>query len=319
MANDIGSRQSQARAESARVRAHVDELSLYRASLITLSILVFFLISLGGLVRNMGAGLSCPDWPLCFGRFLPQFDSQIFVEYFHRVTAGLVSILNVAIVYLTFRNPQFKERLKTLAIVSLVILFSQVILGGLTVIHLLRGEIVTLHLATGTFYFITLLWMTKRALDLDKPWVTKQENLKLKSVWRWNVAALLTLVCQMIVGGVTSSHHAGLACPDFPTCLGEWWPGFDGLVAIHLTHRMGALLTACVFLTFLAKGSLTKGIENPRFKWILFFLCCQILLGIGNVIFRIPVSVGVLHLAIAQTLVALTFMSAYEIYHQKLR
>jgi len=87
--------------------------------------------------------------------------------------------------------------------------------------------------------------------------------------------ALVLLICQISLGGWTSSNYAALACPDLPTCQGRWWPpmdfgrGFDvgqeigpnylggqmdgeARVAIHMAHRIGAILVTAVigFLIF---------------------------------------------------------------------
>jgi cytochrome c oxidase assembly protein subunit 15 len=86
---------------------------------------------------------------------------------------------------------------------------------------------------------------------------------------RWSIAALIVLCCQILLGGWVSTNYAAIACPDFPTCQASFWPNMDfkdafvlwrGLgidyeggvldhparVAIHFTHRIGAVVTALV-------------------------------------------------------------------------
>ena len=55
---------------------------------------IFVQIMLGAVTRLMGAGLSCPDWPLCYGSFFPkgQMNLQVFLEWFHRLDAFFVAI-----------------------------------------------------------------------------------------------------------------------------------------------------------------------------------------------------------------------------------
>ena len=58
----------------------------------------YFLVALGGTVRATDSGLSCPDWPLCYGKAFASVDYHTFLEQFHRYVAAIVSILIVALV-----------------------------------------------------------------------------------------------------------------------------------------------------------------------------------------------------------------------------
>ncbi|MBO0794365.1 MAG: COX15/CtaA family protein, partial [Ktedonobacteraceae bacterium] len=53
----------------------------------------YILVSLGVTVRANNAGLSCPDWPLCYGRLFYSGDYGALLEQVHRFVAGLVGIL----------------------------------------------------------------------------------------------------------------------------------------------------------------------------------------------------------------------------------
>src|SRR5215472_13536594 len=57
----------------------------------------YFLIALGGTVRVSDSGLSCPDWPLCFGRPYAPPEIHALLEEAHRYTASIVSVLVVAL------------------------------------------------------------------------------------------------------------------------------------------------------------------------------------------------------------------------------
>ena len=68
------------------------ELSRLFYSALALSVFCFVVIVFGSWVRATDSGLACPDWPLCFGKVLPAFDLQIFLEWFHRIIAGLLTL-----------------------------------------------------------------------------------------------------------------------------------------------------------------------------------------------------------------------------------
>jgi cytochrome c oxidase assembly protein subunit 15 len=140
--------------------------------------------------------------------------------------------------------------------------------------------------------------------------------------------ALVVLVCQIALGGWTSSNYAALACPDLPTCLGQWWPeqadfaeGFvmwRGLgvdyefgvleaparVAIHFTHRLGAIAATLVLLLVTIGFWRSTGEQSMRNAclavWVTLF--AQVTLGICTVWFGLPLAVATAHNGVAALL-----------------
>jgi len=123
---------------------------------------------------------------------------------------------------------------------------------------------------------------------------------------------LAAVYFQIILGGVVSSHYAGLACPDFPTCLGKWWPLMTGNIPYQIFHRLGAALVFVITLIFALKV-LKSGLSPVKACLVILALVTQIGLGICNVIFRLPVPLSVAHLAVAECLFALILITTYEI------
>jgi heme a synthase len=115
------------------------------------AIFAYATIVLGGTVRGMGAGLACPDWPLCNGSLVPNVaNAGVLVEYVHRLVAlltGLFVLFTLLAALVWFRS---EMRLVTLSVMSFAVLATQVAAGALTITTENDPAIVTLHLALGT-------------------------------------------------------------------------------------------------------------------------------------------------------------------------
>ena len=122
------------------------------------------------------------------------------------------------------------------ALVALV--FAQVLLGALTVWKLLHFSVVTLHLGNALLFFAVLIAIAERAARLERRSGEDVARAPGAPRGRFVLASVATLA-QTLLGGLVSTNHAGLACPDFPTCHGEWWPPLEGLVgtpSVELTR-----------------------------------------------------------------------------------
>ncbi len=283
--------------------------------------LTYALIVLGALVRAHGAGLACPDWPLCFGEVIPQLDFKVAFEFGHRVVAGSVALLFAGLAWTTLCRPALGSALRPALAIAALLLAVQIVLGGLTVLHLLATWTVTSHLVTGNAFALALVLIGRRLLELAEsaepvrsapaarvasavsstvsstvPAASPRERAATSAV-----AALLAL--QLVLGGLVSSSYAGLVCPDWPTCMnGEYFPTFSGIQGLHVLHRTVAytLLAALLTTAFLARRHPALG------RWLALasvLALAQVAVGVANVLLRLPVEITALHSALAAALV----------------
>ena len=122
---------------------------------------VFLLIVLGSVVRVTDSGLGCPDWPLCYGKVLPPLETTAIIEYLHRFVASVIVgpliIATGALIWISFRKQLW---LVVPATISIFLLIIQALLGAVTVLRELPGEIVALHLAVSQLLLATLIMVT---------------------------------------------------------------------------------------------------------------------------------------------------------------
>jgi cytochrome c oxidase assembly protein subunit 15 len=264
------------------------------------------LIVLGALVRAHEAGLACPDWPLCFGELVPAFDLRVGFEYSHRVLAGSVSLAFAALAIAAWRRGASREARACIA-VGAVLLVVQVLLGALTVWHLLAAWTVTSHLVTGNAFALTLV-LTACALR-DEGSVRAPATTAAR---RWLPAVAAVLLAQLVLGGLVSSRYAGMACPEWPTCNGGlWFPSWRGAVGLHLLHRSNGYLL--VALVCVAAWTLRGDPRVGRAARLLAALVlAQVAVGVANVRLGIPVEITALHSLLAALLVLATGWSVRE-------
>ncbi|MDB6082456.1 MAG: hypothetical protein JWN43_337 [Gammaproteobacteria bacterium] len=285
--------------------------------------LAAMVIVLGAWVRLTDAGLGCPDWPGCYGHFYPQSAHHVgkaWHEMIHRyVATTLGMVIVILLVWAVIRRKDPGQPLVPVALLFVIVCL-QGALGALTVTLLLKPLIVTAHLFGGLATLSLLCWLS---ITPDRRLVSPGE----KGLRKFALVALVVLSFQIFLGGWTSTNYAAVACPDFPTCQRSWWPAMDfqdafvlwrGLgidyeggvlanparMAIHFTHRLGALVTGLIFLGL---GLLTvMRARNARVHragiWVMAAVLLQIAIGIATVRFGVPLSLATLHNAGAATL-----------------
>lgn len=271
----------------------------------------------------------------------PVETEKTWPEMVHRYFAGTLGlfILTLAIIALKqSRNGSAAlQRVPVklpLFLLALVIL--QAAFGMWTVTLKLWPKVVTAHLLGG-FATLSLLWLLVQRLG-SHYWVLNKEQLqKLSALRPFIIFSLIVVIIQIALGGWVSSNYAALACPDFPQCLGQWLPptdfksGFNvwqdigpnylggqldnhARTAIHLTHRVGAVVTT---LTLLSLGLCLLRLRSKQVRslvcWLFAVLVLQLSLGVANIIFALPLAIAVAHNAIGAvlllTMVTITYRS----------
>ena len=269
-----------------------------RAGFTALAVEVYGLLAFGAAVRVNRAGLSCPDWPLCFGDLVPAMDLAIFLEWGHRVLAGAVSVVFLGLAAALLAHRTARARAARWVVVAGSVLVVQIVLGGLTVLHLLADWTVTSHLLAGNAFLAAVLCVRAALEGPAAPHAAHPPA-------RHAVGAVgVVLLAQVALGGLVASNHAGLACVDWPACGGgAWFPAWDGIVGLQVIHRLGAYTVLAVAWTVAWSLRRDAALRGPAFL-LAGLVLAQALLGIGNVLFRLPQVLAIGHSAMAGLLTA---------------
>ena len=303
---------------------------LFRSLVLVGTLFALCVVVLGAYVRLTDAGLGCPDWPGCYGALtVPQSKTAIlnaqsvyphstvvvgkaWREMAHRYLAGTLGLIVFTIGLLAWRaRREIHVSAWTPTLLVLVIGF-QAMLGMWTVTLLLKPVIVSAHLLGGMTTLAILVWLSHRHWGIYSSSILKSNRLLIAIR-----LALLIIFMQIFLGGWTSTNYAALACTDFPTCHGLWFPemnfkdafhlihnlgqnasggllSLESITAIQWTHRIGALIT------FISLGTIGLNVlkywqlRNLGFA-LLVVLCAQVSLGIANLVLHLPLVLAVAH------------------------
>jgi heme a synthase len=351
-------------------------LFTFRNVVVSTFVLTLILVMMGAWVRLTDAGLGCPDWPGCYGKFTPLHAAKDIAkavveqggehgpvsmgkawnEMLHRYLASFVGFLILIMAAWSIFKPVAKipalqnggQRLGGqlpgadakqgwgLPVVLLAVVIMQGMFGMWTVTLDLMPIIVTTHLLGGMITASLLVWLINRQFALPR-YIDNEPVGRLKPLV---IASMLAVMAQIFLGGWTSTNYAALACYDLPLCQGQVWPPsdfklgfslmrelgvdpagnpitFPALTAIHLSHRIGAIF---VFL-IVAYTSLRVARAGERLlgRALAVMLLIQLLLGLSNVWFSLPIWVSVLHNGGAAVLLALLVTLNYRVYHARRR
>ncbi|MGH2401389.1 MAG: COX15/CtaA family protein, partial [Candidatus Limnocylindria bacterium] len=266
------------------------------------AVATFVLIAVGGLVRATDSGLGCPDWPLCFGDWLPPADLHAWIEHTHRLTAAVfVGPLVGAVGLITVLTHRRRDRpLLAAAVVAGVLVIVQSLLGAAVVLQGLAAELVTAHLGMALTVFAAVIFIAERATHGPMPAARARPGLtRLVGV---TAAAILA---QMLLGSWVTGHHAGLAYADFPLMNGSILPAVVGSQqAAHLAHRLLSLVVAglVIWAALEVRRSTTVALPRRLAAWMVVLIVVQLALGGLNVMSRLSAAFVVPHLAVGAAL-----------------
>jgi heme A synthase len=301
------------------------------------AVVTFLLIVVGGVVRVSDSGLGCGQggsgtkgWPLCGGDVIPLVgDENTLIEFSHRALATVVVVLIALLCWRAYRDLRTANGWAfrgSIAAGALVLI--QAGLGGLTVEHSLKEELVAAHLGTAMLLFALLLWLSFKARSEGAVETGQAVRQPVRGLKPYAATATLLLLGAIVAGGYMAGTEekgvnevgpnvagAHMACGHmFPECgSGKFLPfGNNRLTDIHLTHRV-FVYGATVAIIVLLSVAFARGSRDRLLALAALLLLCQILLGALNVWLGEHGPLIVAHLATATLLWATVVSIAFRV------
>jgi len=280
--------------------------------LVSIALALVLVITLSSaFIRLSQSGLSCPEWPACYGAQVEipaaaSFEGwPVFIaRVVHRITASLAGILFLVIAALGWHRWRGDSR--RAAAVTLVVLAGLLAWLGTYTPSALPAVMLG-NLLSGMALLGLLAWLWQPDSRGEAP---------LARLRLWIAVALALVALQIAFGGLIGARHAALACAGFPWCGDGIWPqgadwrAFDPFLAndglgdasrqaLHLAHRFGALLLAALLAWIGWRHARLRGARQALGIALLALVALQIALGATMLITGFPIVLAVFHNALA--------------------
>jgi len=299
--------------------------------------MTLLLILLGALVKSTESGLSVPDWPTTYGKFmfaypLNRMAGGIKYEHTHRMLASLVGLLTLFLAFWLIKVKKIPVWVRRLGIFAFLTVVAQGILGGLTVKFYLPVWLSTFHgVLAQTFFLVVIFIAYGLSVERNQRWNIEEESYNPRFL-RLSIVLMGMVFIQLIIGNLMRHTQSGLAIPDFPTMGWTLFPSFDhvwlnrvnawrfennldpvnmGQVMIHLLHRVWAflILLKILWLNNIAyKECLDRPLILKTLYWLNMAVILQITLGISTVLTHKEVYTTTMHVTLGAIVLGLSFL-----------
>lgn len=292
------------------------KLNTYQKTAITTVGATIFLILVGGLVRATGAGLGCPDWPTCFGMWVPPtsaaqlppgFDHLQFnvvktwTEYLNRLTGVIIGLLITATAFLSFRYRKTKPSVFYSSILAFILVLFNGWLGGRVVETGLAVHLITIHMVLAMIIMAALLYAAFESTS--QRWlITIPPKAKQNLYWLSLVLLVFTLV-QLILG---TEIREGIDIIKYVTPRDLWISKIGAIDEIHRSFAWTVLLISLAVF-FITRRKTESPLLNKLSIYVLGFVLLQIVFGVILYYLGMPSTFQVLHL------VGVAFLICFEV------
>ncbi|HEY5349708.1 MAG TPA: COX15/CtaA family protein [Candidatus Lustribacter sp.] len=271
-------------------------MKFFRFTAAGAALLAFALAVLGSWVRINGAGMTCPDWPLCRGKLIPSLIGGVVLEWSHRAIALTVGFVIIAAFVAGWRMRKRIAGVVPTLFVLVGVFALQVIVGGITIHESNSPRSVALHWGVAMILLATLVFLALLAF-LAPPAGSGLPAIRAGAPIGALAGTVLLAYFTMVIGSYVSSSGAGLACLTVPACDGSLM-GSTPAQMVQMLHRTAAALFV---ISALAAAAVAARSGMPRVRGWAFagaaVALLQLTLGLSNVVWRMPTLLREAHAA----------------------
>ncbi|HAS43348.1 MAG TPA: heme A synthase [Microscillaceae bacterium] len=310
-----------------------------RLGIVTI-VAVYFLIAVGGIVRTTGSGMGCPDWPKCFGSWIPptevsqlpknykekfkvqgkeiaDFDAfKTWTEYVNRLIGVLIGLFIFATFVASFSYRKTDRSIIILSFASVILVGFQGWIGAKVVASDLAVSLITIHMVIAIVLVFLLIYTIIRGFK--SVWKSTSISNK-KRVNQMLVVALLLSFIQVVLGTQVREAVDIIAKTMGENQRGLW---IENLGMDFLIHRSFSWLVflSHVYLVYLLYTHIQDR-KNYIFKYTIFLfvlIVSEIATGVGMAYFGIPAFLQPIHLLIGSLVLGVQFFLLLAINYEKI-
>jgi cytochrome c oxidase assembly protein subunit 15 len=298
-------------------------MRIFRRSALLSTLATYLLIFIGGLVRVSGAGLGCPDWPKCFGRWFPptnvsqlpadidpsQFNFILaWIEYFNRLVGVTIGILIFITAILAIKFYRKVPRILIPSLAALILVAYQGWQGGQVVESQLKPIFVSIHMVLALVIASILIYVTQQSYYLEKPEADRGAVFP-RRTRLWMSLLWIAGIVQVILG---TQVREGLEVLQqrFPLISGAQYGDYIG--PMNYAHAIiGVISTALTLLAgfiILKKGRNLSTLIRDSVWGMIVLITAQFLIGLALVMAGLPAIIQLFHLWIGSLYMGILFV-----------
>ncbi|MCC6546073.1 COX15/CtaA family protein [Candidatus Sumerlaeota bacterium] len=261
--------------------------------------------------------------PTQAGIHVDDFKKLFWVEWSHRGLASLIGLAYLVLMVVIFRSPEARKSIGLLCIAGLLMLFSQVLIGGVVIFLGVAATAVAFHLIAAFFFISIVLWMLLKVMHPPLP----EEKRTPNSIVKWAVVIYALICVQIFSGGLMAASKAGYQMTTWPR-MGDYWvpPGLqqrgfsivrnftENVIMIQFWHRWYAMAVALAILLFVARCMTVRVSRTGRWALRALFatVILQVILGIITLLTGVHPHIALTHQMVGLFVMLISLVTIYE-------